>query len=126
MSDHSHDAGGHHITSPQTLIATFLALVALTVLTSVLADPNVSEVINFGRGEIWVVLAIATVKAALVATIFMHLLHDKAFNGIILMGTMLFVCLFIGFTLMDTKSYAPGVEAYSQDVLQQQAESATP
>lgn len=126
MSDHSHDAHAHHVTSVHTLLATFFALVALTVLTSVLADPSVKEYVNFGRADIWVVLGIATVKAVLVATIFMHLLHDKAFNGIILMGTLLFVGLFVGITLTDTRSYAPGVEAYAEDQLQKQSEMATP
>lgn len=113
MSDHSHDAHEHHVTSVATLVATFVALVALTILTSAMAY------VNLGRADIWVTLGIATVKAVLVATIFMHLLHDKAFNGVILLGTILFGGLFIGFTLMDSRQYSPGVEAYSATVEQQ-------
>lgn len=113
MSDHSHDAHEHHVTSVATLVATFVALVALTVATSALSF------VNLGRADIWVTLGIATLKAALVATIFMHLIHDKAFNGIILLGTILFGGLFIGFTLMDSRQYSPEVEAYSATVEQQ-------
>jgi cytochrome c oxidase subunit 4 len=113
MSDHtSHDDHPHHITSLAVLIATFVALVALTVLTSVLAQ------VNLGRADIWITLGIATVKAAMVAAIFMHLIHDKAFNGIILMATLLFVALFVGFTLMDSEQYAPAIKAYSEVIEQ--------
>ncbi|MEM1304313.1 MAG: cytochrome C oxidase subunit IV family protein [Planctomycetota bacterium] len=101
----------HHITSPMTLIATFTALVALTLLTSVLGQPE----INLGRADIWVTLGIATLKAGLVALFFMHLLHDKAFNGLILMSTMLFVTLFVCITLMDSRQYKDRVESYTQD-----------
>lgn len=110
MSDHTHE---HHVTSVSTLIATFVALVALTILTSVMAY------VDLGRADIWVVLVIATTKAALVATIFMHLLHDKAFNGVILLGTLVFVSLFVGFTLMDSTQYAPDIEAYDSIVKQE-------
>lgn len=121
MSDHPHGAHEHHITSAATLIATFVALVALTILTSVQA-----EFFEFGRADIWVTLGIATVKAALVALIFMHLMHDKAFNGIILISTMVFVGLFIGFALMDTGQYAPEIDAHTADVKQRIADTATP
>ncbi|MCA9241225.1 MAG: cytochrome C oxidase subunit IV family protein [Planctomycetales bacterium] len=121
MSDPSHGAHEHHITSAATLIATFLALVALTILTSVQAEFG-----EFGRAEIWITLGIATLKAALVAMIFMHLLHDKAFNGIILIATMLFVSLFMGFALMDTGQYAHEIDAHSTDVKQRIADTATP
>lgn len=96
MSDHSHE---HHVTPLSTLFATFAALVALTFLTSALAF------VDFGRADIWVTLGIATLKAGLVALFFMHLRHDKAFNGIILLFTLGFAALFICFALMDTSGY---------------------
>lgn len=108
MSSHDH---AHHISSPLTLIATFTALVALTLLTSVLGQPE----IDLGRADIWVTLGIATVKAALVAVFFMHLRHDKAFNAVILMGTLLFMTLFVCITLMDSRQYQDRVKSYAQD-----------
>lgn len=118
MSDNEH--GGHelHITSGHTLMATFVTLVALTILTSVLAT------YEFGRADIWFTLIIATVKAGLVIAIFMHLIHDKAFNGLILFGTFLFVGLFLGFVLTDSEQYQPQINAYSDVVRQEQRDLA--
>lgn len=113
---HAHE---HHVTSLATLWATFAALVALTLLTSALAT------VNLGKADIWVTLLIAVVKAALVAAIFMHLIHDKAFNGIILVSTLLFVGLFIGFTLADTRETKPQIDAFN-DEQAQKAVVATP
>jgi hypothetical protein len=35
----------------------------------------------------------------------MHLRWDKPFNGLILVGSFLFLGIFIGFALLDTKEY---------------------
>ncbi len=113
MSDHAHE---HHITPLATLMATFAALVALTFLTSALAY------VDLGRADIWITLGIATVKAALVALIFMHLRHDKALNGLILLFTLGFAALFICFALMDTTQYHDQVDEYIGDQKQTQAE----
>ncbi|MEM6328686.1 MAG: cytochrome C oxidase subunit IV family protein [Planctomycetota bacterium] len=124
MSSESH----HHVTSLPTLFTTFAALVALTFLTSALAVVDLSELelaTQFGisgvlaRGEIWITLGIATVKAALVALIFMHLRNDKALHGIILLITLAFAVLFIGFALMDTSQYEPQIEQFISDQEQQ-------
>lgn len=115
MSDHAH-AHEHHVTPLSTLFATFAALVALTFLTSAMAH------VNLGRADIWITLGIAFVKAALVALIFMHLRHDKAFNGIILLFTLGFATLFISFALMDSTQYEHQIEEYTVDKQQQAAE----
>jgi len=99
----------HHVTSLPTLFATFIALVALTILTSALAQ------VNLGRADIFVTLGIATVKAALVAMIFMHLMHDKALNGIILLFTLGFAALFICFASMDTSQYKQQITDFTID-----------
>lgn len=112
MSDHAHE---HHITPLSTLMATFAALVALTVLTSAMAY------VNLGRADIWITLGIATVKAALVALIFMHLRHDKAFNGLILLFTMGFATLFIVFAIIDTLSYNNQIKEFNKDKQQEAA-----
>ena len=103
-SPHAHE---HHPASAIGLLATFIALVLLTLLTSFLGQPW----IDLGRADIFVTLGIATLKAALVALFFMHLLHDKAFNGIILISTLLFTALFVCFTLMDTRQYENRIDA---------------
>lgn len=115
MSSHSHE---HHVTSLATLFATFGALVALTFLTSAMAY------VDLGRADIWITLGIATVKAALVALIFMHLRHDKAINGVILLFTLIFAAIFIGFTLMDTGQYDHQIDQFIGDEKQIQADLA--
>ena len=119
MSSHDHPHE-HHVTSLATLWGTFAALVALTILTSALAT------FNFGRADIWITLGIALVKSTLVALIFMHLVHDKAFNGVILLATLLFVVLFIGFTLMDSGQYQNQIESFNADQRQKQVELESP
>ncbi|MEM9185694.1 MAG: cytochrome C oxidase subunit IV family protein [Planctomycetota bacterium] len=113
-------AHAHHVTPLATLFATFGALVALTVLTSAMAYVNLDELIGISGVDIWVTLGIATVKAALVALIFMHLVHDKAFNGLILLFTLGFAALFISFALMDTGQYEDQIDQYIEDKQQQE------
>lgn len=96
-SDHheSEDHGLAHVMSPVTLLSVFAALVALTILTVVAAQ------FSFGAWEVWVSLGIATVKATLVGAFFMHLYYDKSFNGFVFLSSLVFVGLFLAFTLMD-------------------------
>lgn len=106
-SDHEHhDADFAHPSPPRTLLATFSALILLTILTVVLA-----AAFDLGRFEVWVSLGIATVKATLVILFFMHMLHDKPFNALFFLSSLLFVALFIGITLMDTDQYQGDIKA---------------
>lgn len=115
----------HHISSPQLLITTFLALVALTILTCVMAMLPLDSVplqyvapmiFDAPQDLSWldmpITLVIATVKAALVAVIFMHLQHDKLINSIVLIGSVVFLVLFVGMVLMDSNEYQPQVGEY--------------
>jgi len=92
----------HPIPLP-TLIGVFLALMVLTFVTVA------ATWIDLGDWNLWVAMAIATAKAALVALYFMHLRYDNAFNSLLLVTALLFVLLFIGLTLMDTLAYQPQV-----------------
>ena len=109
----------HHITSLPVLFGTFFALVGLTILTVFLATRG----FDFGRFDVGVAMAIATVKALLVALIFMQLIHDKAFNGIIMISSLLFVGLFLGITMLDSRATQPDRDAFR---LQEYTDSATP
>src|SRR4051794_20396050 len=73
-------------------------LVGLLILTGITVG---ASYINFGPANVVVALAIATVKAILVATIFMHLLWDKKVNAIILVAGFLFLGIFLTFDLLD-------------------------
>jgi len=101
--DHSHgNEHGHGFSHPMPiwmLLAVFFALLGLTVLTVY------QSTFDLGNMEIWLSLSIATVKAGLVIAFFMHLVWDKPLNAIIILGSLIFVALFLGFTLMDAEGY---------------------
>ena len=56
---------------------------------------------DFGPANVVVAMLIATTKAALVATFFMHLRHDKLFNTLTFLAAFLFLAIFIVFTYDD-------------------------
>ena len=101
-----HDDHAHHAVPLQLLIAVFAILMVLTVVTVGVT------VFDFGyRMNLVVAMAIALVKAVFVGLYFMHLRWDAPLNGFILVASLLFVTLFIGFTMMDSDAYAPTQEA---------------
>ncbi len=81
------------------LLSVFFALLLLTVATVY------QSTFSLGNLEVWMSLAIATVKAGLVIAFFMHLLWDKPLNAIIIFSSLIFVALFLGFTMMDAQGY---------------------
>jgi cytochrome c oxidase subunit 4 len=96
---------GHHVPA-RVLAAVLVALLILTALTVA------ATLVNLGSLNLWIALAIATVKAALVALFFMHLAYDKPFNAIVLLGTLCFVALFIGLALVDVFHYRENIDAF--------------
>lgn len=106
--EHSQDAAGHghghdgefsHPMPIWMLLTVFVALLALTILTVF------QSTFNLGNIEVWLSLSIATIKAGLVIAFFMHLLWDKPLNVIIILSSLVFVSLFLGFTMMDAQGY---------------------
>jgi cytochrome c oxidase subunit 4 len=93
--DHAHDDGAvhAHISKMGFLVAIFLCLIVLTFITVK------ASYYDFGSANTAIAIAIATVKASLVATFFMHLKYDKGFHSLIFvmafvfLGVMLFFCL---------------------------------
>lgn len=102
---HAADDAGHHVMSPGVLIGTFLALIGLTILTVG------SSYFPLGHWDVVVAMAVATVKALLVAVFFMHLRYDKPLNSLLLVFSLFFVALFIGLTLIDSEQYQPEIIA---------------
>jgi cytochrome c oxidase subunit IV len=94
-SDHS---GLGHVVPLWLLAAVFIALLLLTGLTVAAAQ------VDLGNLNLYVALAIATLKASLVVLFFMHLFWDRPFNSMIFIGCLMFVSLFIGVTLTDQKA----------------------
>ena len=102
--DHGHGEGhGHdgfsHPMPIWMLLTVFFVLLILTCLTVY------QSTFDLGNMEIWASLTIATVKAGLVIAFFMHLIWDKPLNAIIILGSLIFVALFLGFTMMDAEGY---------------------
>ena len=57
--------------------------------------------LSLGAGNIVIAMAIATTKATLVALYFMHLKYDKKFNLLAFLSSLIFLGLFLTFTLLD-------------------------
>jgi cytochrome c oxidase subunit 4 len=93
----NHDDGAvhAHVSSAQFYWGIFGALVFLTFLTVVVSY------YDFGSANIVIAMAIATAKAGLVATFFMHLRHDKLFNTLTFLAAFLFLAIFILLTYDD-------------------------
>jgi cytochrome c oxidase subunit 4 len=57
---------------------------------------------HLGAFNLFVAIAIATVKAALVGLIFMHLAYDNKFYTMIFLSAIMFLAIFISLTMLDT------------------------
>jgi cytochrome c oxidase subunit IV len=98
---HGHGEGGDHVPHVLPLsiyFKTFGALMVLTVLTVAASYVHISASINLA-----IALLIATAKAAVVALIFMHLFWDHKFHSVIFASSIIFLAIFIGFTMSDTE-----------------------
>jgi cytochrome c oxidase subunit 4 len=95
-----HPEVGHVV--PLPVLAGVLGLLLFLTVATVAATW-----VDLGRLNIWLALAIATVKAAFVVLYFMHLRYDRPFNGVILIISLALVMLFIGIALTDTEHYQP-------------------
>ena len=104
-------AGGVHVVPVVVLLAVFAVLMILTVTTVA------ATWIDLGALNLWIAMGIATVKAALVALFFMHLLYDHPFNSLVFVVALVFLCLFVGITLLDTIEYQPEIRDYLENRL---------
>lgn len=86
---HPHDHDANAVKVYLGVLAVLLVLTAITVF--------VAFQIQFESGLINVIIAlgIATIKAALVALYFMHLRHDRPMNAVILIGSFVFLGIFL-------------------------------
>lgn len=97
--DHDHDDGAvhAHISSTPFYVAVFLGLLFLTGITVG------QSYVDLGRMNIVLVILIATMKASLVVTFFMHLKWDNKFNALIFISTLFFIGIFFAYTMNDTE-----------------------
>lgn len=100
--DHDHDDGPYgeaevhaHVGSYKGYFAVFVGLVGFTLLTVAVAS------IHLGKANLAVAVIIASLKATLVCTFFMHLKDDNKFNSLILISAITFIGIFFALTLND-------------------------
>jgi len=91
-SSHAHGPSPH---AAKIYIAVLLALLFLTLVTVG------ASYVDLGPANIVVAILIATVKASLVGLFFMHLIHDRPINGMILITGFMFLGLLLSFCLLD-------------------------
>jgi cytochrome c oxidase subunit 4 len=107
--DHGHgahdDHGFAHLVSVQLLGGILAVLLVLTVVTVAAAKVDLGAQLN-----LIVAMIIATVKAGLVVTFFMHLLWDKKFNTLVFLSSVFFMVLFMSIAMTDRREYQHLIE----------------
>lgn len=119
MADHAHASdgahggghGGHfaHTTPLSLLIGILVALLVLTVITV-----SVTSIDLGAQGNLTVAMIIATIKAGLVVTYFMHLRWDRLFHLILFLTSVLFLILFLSMSITDRSEYDKDLESFRQ------------
>jgi cytochrome c oxidase subunit 4 len=121
MADHAHASGsdgghgaGHgdhfaHTTPLSLLVGILVALLVLTILTV-----SVTSIDLGAQGNLVVAMVIATIKAGLVVTYFMHLRWDRLFHLILFLTSVLFLILFLSMSITDRSEYDRDVESFRQ------------
>lgn len=104
--DHA-DHGLAHTMPVWMLIGVLVCLMGLTILTVSVTSFDLGS-----QGNLVVAMVIATIKAALVVTFFMHLLWDKKFHLILFLTAVLFVVLFLSMSITDRGEYQHNIDLY--------------
>jgi cytochrome c oxidase subunit IV len=91
------------VVSAKTYLLTWITLLGLTLLTSLLG------LANLGSMSLAVALIIAAIKASLIAAVFMHALFDTKLVRVAIAGGILMLCILMGLTLGDymTRGWLP-------------------
>lgn len=98
-----HGARIGHVVPLWLLTAVLGALLILTLATVG------ATYFDLGPANLWIALAIAALKASLVALYFMHLRWSRPFNGVLFLVALVFIMLFAGIALVDTVAYHPAL-----------------
>ncbi len=102
---HAPAAAAPHALTPGVLLGTAGALLGLTLATVVTSR------IDLGAFNVVLALAIAALKATLVALFFMHLKYEGRFQAVVIAGAIFFAVLLVGFLVFDTTQYQPNIRA---------------
>jgi cytochrome c oxidase subunit 4 len=116
--DHHGEHGHHddglvrvHVHSAALYYKVFAALIFFTILTVAVGE------VHLGAWNFFIAVVIATIKASLVALFFMHLKDDTRFNGLIFIGSLVFMGVFFVYTMNDTNYRGQWDEAQGTKVL---------
>jgi len=92
-----------HIVRPRTYFWTYLALLVLTLSTTLIGY------LNLGWLSMFLALAFAVSKATLIASFFMHALYEKILIRLIIGGALLWFMILVTLTMCDytTRSWLP-------------------
>lgn len=96
MSVQTELKNGHHVLPLSTYLSIGATLLVLTLITILVAR------VHLGPYNLVVAILIATVKASLVAAVFMHLWYDNKFYMMIFISALFFLAVFIVLTMFDT------------------------
>ena len=112
MTDHTlatqgRPGAGHgpHPLPARVLLGTAAALFALTAATVAVSR------LDMGALNVVAALAIAALKASLVALFFMHLRYQGRFRAVVFATSVFFAVLLVGFVVFDTTQYQPDIRA---------------
>jgi len=97
-----------HVLPASVLLGTAGSLLALTALTVAASR------LDLGAFNVVLALAIAGLKASLVAMFFMHLKYENRFQAVVFASALFFAALFVGFVVFDTTQYQPAVRAATE------------
>ncbi len=103
--------GFAHVTPLKLLFGVLGILLVLTVATVAVTSIDLGS-----QWNLVVAMVIATIKAGLVVTFFMHLLWDKRFHLLVFLSSVLFLILFLGLAIADHKEYQHDIDAKEADM----------
>jgi cytochrome c oxidase subunit 4 len=105
----SHDMheehGLAHSTPVQLLVVILSILLILTIITVAVTKVDLG-----GQWNLVVAMVIATIKAGLVVTYFMHLRWDRRLHLLAFCAAILFMVLFISMALTDRREYQSAID----------------
>jgi cytochrome c oxidase subunit IV len=97
-----------HVASAGVLLRTAATLLTLTAITVA------SSRLDLGAFNVVVVLAIAGLKASIVALFFMHLRYETRVQTMVLVCAVFFTVLFVGSVVFDTTQYQSSITRSAQ------------
>jgi cytochrome c oxidase subunit 4 len=110
-----------HVVPVKTYLGIFVALLALTALTTAVAFVDFDKLhtgihlIDMIPLNTVVALAIAVVKMLLVILFFMHVKYSSGLTKVVVMAGFLFLAILVSFTLADelSRSWTPEAGAWN-------------